>query len=75
MKDEPNTQRLARIRMSCPPNTALRCVKVVMMMHDELRPTTFDEVFDDSDPIGWRARYVLGGDVYGRSDSVGEICI
>lgn len=35
-----------------------------------------DEVFDDSGPIGWRASYLLGGDVCGRADSTGrEICI
>jgi len=30
---------------------------------------------DDSGPIGWRASYVLDGDVCGRGASVGEICI
>jgi len=35
-----------------------------------------DEVFDDDGPIGWRARYVLDGDVCGRGDSTGsDICI
>jgi len=35
-----------------------------------------DEVIDDSGPIGWRASFVLGGDVCGRGDSTGrEICI
>jgi len=35
-----------------------------------------DEVIDDSGSIGWRASFVLGGDVCGRGDSTGrEICI
>jgi hypothetical protein len=34
-----------------------------------------DEQFDENDPIGWRAGEVLVGEVCGRGESAGELCI